>query len=268
MCGAVCAPAQGLRNPFFAFDNGTGRDQKVPVEEQAQLLRRTGYDGIGYSGTQEIPRLLAALDARGLKLFSIYVGCRIEGEAPSCDPGLPQAIRQLKGRDTLILITVIGRVPDADERTVRLAREVADMAATSSLRVALYPHYGMHVARVEDALRIVAKAGRKNLGISFNLCHWLRSGDEANMQQRLREALPHLYVVSINGADHQGDWDRLIQPLDRGEFDVYGFLKALTALGYKGPVGLQCYKVPGDNEENLKRSMAAWRGFSARLAAE
>jgi hypothetical protein len=34
------------------------------------------------------------------------------------------------------------------------------------------------------------------------------------------------------------------------------------------PVGLQCYNIPGEPEENLARSCAAWRGFTARLAAE
>jgi len=43
--------------------------------------------------------------------------------------------------------------------------------------------------------------------------------------------------------------------LDRGVFDVFGFLKKLTAAGYKGPIGLQCYQVPGDIEDNLRRSM-------------
>jgi hypothetical protein len=54
--------------------------------------------------------------------------------------------------------------------------------------------------------------------------------------------------------------------LDRGVFDVFGFLKKLTAAGYKGPIGLQCYQVPGDIEDNLRRSMAAWRGFEVRMA--
>ena len=84
--------------------------------------------------------------------------------------------------------------------------------------------------------------------------------------------MPHLFVVSINGAD-RGDtnemgWDRLIQTLDRGDFDVYKFLKTLKELGYTGPIGLQCYGIKGDERENLKRSMIAWRKLSARLAAE
>ena len=135
------------------------------------------------------------------------------------------------------------------------------MAAQAGLKVALYPHYGFHVARIEDALRVREKVGRPNLGIVFNLCHWLRSGDEANMAARLKEALPHTLMVSINGADHEGDWDRLIQTLDRGSFDVRSFLKTLKSMGYKGPIGLQCYNVKGDREENLKRSIEAWRSF-------
>ncbi len=56
---------------FFAFDNGTGRGV-VPPEEQARMLKETGYDGIGYSGVKKIPEMLKALDAQGLKMFSIY----------------------------------------------------------------------------------------------------------------------------------------------------------------------------------------------------
>ncbi len=68
-------------------------------------------------------------------------------------------------------------------------------------------------------------------------------------------------MVSFNGADHKGGWDRLIQTLDRVFFDTRGFVAAFRALGYNGPVGLQCYNVQGDREEKLKRSMKAWTSF-------
>jgi sugar phosphate isomerase/epimerase len=263
---APLAAASPLTNPFFVFDNGTGRDQHVPLEEQAELVKRTGYAGLGYSGTEHIPEVLQALESRGLKLFSIYLGARIDGEKPSYDPGLPEAIRQLQGHGTVIWLTVNGTAPDGDARATAVVREIADMAAASGLRVALYPHFGMYVGRVEDALRVAKNVDRPNLGVTFNLAHFLAAKDEANLDARLREALPHLFMVSINGAEHEGGWDRLIQPLDRGEFDVYGLLKKLVALGYQGPIGLQCYQVPGDREENLTRSMAAWRKFAARMA--
>ena len=34
---------QAAQQPFFAFDNGVGRDQKWPVDKQAQTLKELGY---------------------------------------------------------------------------------------------------------------------------------------------------------------------------------------------------------------------------------
>ena len=42
-------------------------------------------------------------------------------------------------------------------------------------------------------------------------------------------------------------------------------LKTLKELGYKGPIGLQCYGIGGDAREHLAGSMAAWRKLSANL---
>ena len=67
-----------------------------------------------------------------------------------------------------------------------------------------------------------------------------------------------LFQVTINGADPTGDWDRLIQPLDRGSFDVSLVLKELRRIGYTGPIGLQCYNIAEDKSQHLSRSIAAW----------
>ena len=84
--------------------------------------------------------------------------------------------------------------------------------------------------------------------------------NEKNMKSLLNSAMPYLSVVSINGADSGGkDWKQLIQTLDRGSFDMYGFLKTLDDAGYTGPIGLQGYGIGGDAYDNLKRSIGAWR---------
>jgi sugar phosphate isomerase/epimerase len=88
-------------------------------------------------------------------------------------------------------------------------------------------------------------------------------GDEKLIPQLLQECRKHLFVVTLNGADHEGGWDRLIQPLDRGEFDVPGFLVQLRNVGFTGPIGLQHFGVKGDSRENLSRSMLAWRKLVA-----
>lgn len=254
------ALACGLDQPLYVFDNGVGRGV-LSIDEQVELAKRTGYAGVFYSGTKDIPQLIASHKARGMKILGIYTGMNLNDPQPSYDPGLPEAIRQLRGTGALITFTVNGRAADADEKSVKVIAEVCDMAEAAGLKVAIYPHYGFHVATIEDALRIIGKARRPNLGLVFNLCHWLRSGDEANLELRLRQAVRHTFMVSINGADRQGDWDRLIQTLDRGEYDVKAFLARFRAAGYRGPVGLQCYNVKGDREENLARSMKAWRSF-------
>lgn len=246
--------------PLYVFDNGTGRGS-LAIEEQAEVARRTGYAGIFYSGTKEIPQLVAAHKSRGMRVLGIYTGMNVADAKPAYDPGLPAAIEQLRGSGALITFTVNGKAESGDEIALPVVREVCDMAAKAGLQVALYPHYGFHVARIEDALRVIGKSERKNLGLVFNLAHWLRSGDGANLTARLKEALPHTLMVSINGADHEGDWDRLIQTLDKGAYDVKGFVKAWMKAGYKGPIGLQCYNIKGDLEGNLKKSMEAWRAF-------
>lgn len=257
----AAAAALAADRPLYVFDNGTGRG-KLSIEEQAELAKRTGYAGIFVSGTKDMPQWVAAHKSRGMKVLGIYTGMDVSKPDAGYDPGLPEAIRQLKGTGALITFTVNGTAPNADEIAVPVIQKVADMAAESGLKVALYPHHGFHVARIEDGLRLVEKANRPNLGIVFNLCHWLRSGDEANLEMRLKQAMPKTLMVSVNGADHTGDWDRLIQTLDRGEYDVKAFLAAVKKHGYKGPIGLQCYAIKGDTEENLKTSMKAWRAMS------
>jgi sugar phosphate isomerase/epimerase len=261
-----------LANPFFALGNCVQCDKYPTPDVQARALQELGYAGIGPSGTKGIPEMLEALDNHGLKMFALYVGANLDPDKPKYDPKLPEVIRLLKGRETFIWLYVLrGKFKpsstDGDPQAVALVQEIAEMAERSGLRVALYPHAGFYVQRVEDAVRLAEKVDRKNVGVTFNLCHWLKLDEPASMKRLVELARPYLFLVTINGADHDGDgWDRLIQPLDRGSFDVFALLKMLRDLGYTGPVGLQCYGVPGDKYENLKRSIEAWRKLCQRLA--
>jgi sugar phosphate isomerase/epimerase len=126
----------------------------------------------------------------------------------------------------------------------------------------LYPHQGNWVERIEDAVRVAEKVDRANVGVMFNLCHWLRVDSSRDYRVLLKRAMPRLWAVSINGADARDEkpgWERYIQPLDRGSFDVAAFLRTLDELGHTGPIGLQCYGIGGDAREHLARSMAAWK---------
>lgn len=252
-------------NPFFAFDNGVGRGIWTS-EGQAKCLAELGYAGISYQDDKQLDARLASFAARGLKIFNLYVPCYVDKD-PAFSPELLTTIDRLKGTGVDLWLTVQGRAED-DTNAVKAIRELADRAAQSGVRVALYPHAGFHVATLDDALRVLSKVERDNIGVTFNLCHELKAGNAARFDALLEQAAPHLYYVSINGADHEGDWNRLIRPLGEGDFDVYGVLKTLKTLGYAGPIGLQCYNVQGDTRKNLEKSMAAWNGYQERLQSE
>ncbi len=256
-------PAGAL--PFFAMDTGTKDARHKNAKEQVQMVKELGYAGIGYTGRNGLAEMLKELDKNELRLFTVYLGVNIDSGQQKYDPKLKEAIEILKGRNTILWLYVISKKhkpssPEGDARAVEIIREIADMAAEAKLRVALYPHHRFWVERVEDAVRVTKKVNRKNVGVTFNLCHWLMVDDEKNIKPLIKSTMPYLFVVTINGADSGGkDWKQLIQTLDRGSFDNYKFMKTLKELGYTGPVGLQGYGIKGDAYENLKRSMGAWR---------
>jgi len=254
-------------NPFFAMDTGTKDAKHQTVKQQVDMLKELGYDGIGvgFKDCKELPKMLEELDKNGLRLFAVYLGANIDPGEQKYEPKLKEALKILKGRNTILWLFVRSKKykpssPAGDARAAEIIREIADMAAEHRVRVALYPHYRFWVERVEDAVRVAKKVNRKNVGVTFNLCHWLRVEDQKNMKSLIKSAMPHLFVVSINGADSGGeDWKQLIQTLDRGSFDTSRFLRTLEDCGYTGPIGLQGYGIGGDAYENLKRSMSAWR---------
>lgn len=252
-----------LANPFFAFDNGVGRELKWPPARQAATLKALGYDGIGYTGTEDFAERLRVFQSQGLKIFNLYVPCYVDKPAPY-DPQLKQAVQQLKGTDVILWLTVQGKATN-DASAVRIVREIADLAGASGVRVALYPHKGFFVATAEKALRIVRQVARPNVGVTVNLCHELAAGNADRMEAIVRSCAPDLFLVSINGADRSGGWSELIRPLGDGNYDVAGFLKLLSQVGYTGPIGLQCYNLKGNPEENLKRSITTWRIFSGSI---
>jgi len=254
--------------PFFAMDTATKDAKHKSAKEQMEMLKDLGYAGIGCTAGKELSEMLKEADKNGLRIFTVYLGVNIDPEQQKYGPELKETIEVLKGRNAILWLFVLSKKhkpssPEGDARAVEIIREIADIAAEAKLRIALYPHHRFWVERVEDAVRVTKKVNRKNVGVTFNLCHWLMVDDEKNMKPLIKSAMPYLFVVTINGADSGGkDWKQLIQTLDRGSFDNYKFLKTLKELDYTGPVGLQGYGIGGDAYENLKRSMNAWRQLS------
>jgi sugar phosphate isomerase/epimerase len=275
---AVAPPAFAAdTNPFFAMDTALRDGKERTAVEQAALLKQLGYDGFGTHGYPS-EEFLRAFEKEGLTVFNTYLSLSFDSAKPGLDPELKESITRLKGHNTDLWIAIQAVTKDGvklkpsategDEVVVPVLRELADLANASGVKIALYPHTWFWLERVEDALRITRKSNRSNVGVTFNLCHWLKVEGNVDPKPILKEAMPNLLFVSINGADSgetkKMDWSRLIQPLDVGTYDVGSLLKSLRELGYRGPIGFQGYGIKGDSEEILRRTMKAWRQLEAR----
>jgi sugar phosphate isomerase/epimerase len=255
-----------LPNSVFAYEFGD-----ITPEQQAGFAREYGFEGTVFDHAQQIPERLRALDEAHLQLFFLWLTVEISHGQIKYEPGMEAAIEALKGRGTVVWIAIQGDQaaagPAAEERTIQAVDRISDLASRSNLRVALYPHYGFYLARFRDVVRVAERVGRSNVGVTFNLCHELRSGFDPDFHRLLDNAIPRLYGSTVNGADRQGrDWNALIQPLGRGDYDVTELVRTITKAGYRGPFGIQCYGLKGDPAVYLKQSMAAWRSISVRAA--
>jgi sugar phosphate isomerase/epimerase len=257
--------------PFFPFCIDWHDSKKRSFKEQAEMLKELGYDGVGHIWLDKVAERLQTLDDAGLKLYQITMAVDVAPGKQAYDPRFKEVLGLLKGRHVqfdLLLNGMKPSDPSVDPHAVEVLREMSDLARESGSQLLLYPHQSSWIERIEDACRVADKVDRPNVGVMFNLCHWLRVDKQRDYKPWLQQAMPRLWAISINGADNldaQPGWDHYIQPLDKGSFDVGRLLKTLKELGYKGPIGLQCYGIGGDAREHLARSMAAWKTLNANL---
>ena len=270
---AAPAPAPAAKSfPFFPFCIDWHDAKKRGFEEQATMLKELGYEGVGHVWLDRVQERLKTLDAAGLRLFQITMVVEVGPGKVPYDPHFKEVLALIKGRHVQFDLLVNGMKPSdpsVDPHAVEILREMSDLAKDSGAQLLLYPHQGSWIERIEDSIRVADKVDRPNVGVMFNLCHWLRVDSGRDYRSLLKRAMPRLWAVSINGADaldEKPGWDRYIQPLGKGSFDVGEFLKALKELGFRGPVGLQCYGIGGDARIHLEQSMAAWHKMAAPLA--
>jgi len=266
------AAAAGAAEPvrFFAMDTAA---RQAPAEAAA-VLAELGYDGFG--GRPATAKAYAAeLTKRQLTFVNAYHVTKFAHGATELPADLVQAIDALAGLDaTLWLAIQQVQLPaglkagptTGDTVVVPALKQTLVLAKAKRVRISLYPHAGFWADSVETCLRLANAVDDPDLGVTFNLCHWLKvEGSERDPVSVIKAALPRLNFVTINGAD-TGDtrklgWDKLIQPLGRGSYDVPGFVAKVREVGYRGPFGFQGFGIKMDSKELLKETMAAWQGM-------
>lgn len=267
-----------LKNPFFVFNNGLNKQGLpfIPFDEQASMLKKYGFDGIEHRETSKILELNEALEKQNLKLYADYVKIDIDQKEPYLQDW-KQVIPKLKGTNIILWVHIHSEKykpsdEAADAVIIPILQELADFSKPFGVRLAIYHHVGFVSEKVEDSYRLAKKINRDNVGSVFNLCHFLKTDSEENLEKVINLTLPKLFAVSICGADggdtKNMDWDRLIQPLGKGSFDTYRVVEILAEKGFHGPIGLQCYNLKGAPETYLPQSSEAWKIFKQRYAMQ
>jgi sugar phosphate isomerase/epimerase len=268
--------SQTFKPQFFCFEDAFLQVHSDDPVFQTKLLKKLGFDGMELMGLDRIEEKLGAIEQQNLRLFMVYIAVHLD-KPEHFDPRLFDFIRSVKGKGVTLWLHILSdklKPSDAagDEICVPIIQEIADFAARYGVELALYPHTYFWLEKLDDSVRLTQKINRPNVGAVFNLCHYLKVDEKDQLGEKLISAIPFLKAVSINGADdgatHQMEWDRLIQPLGMGTYDVLSVLKILKANNYRGPVGLQCYAIPGKPEEFLKTSAENWQKYLKAINAK
>lgn len=255
---------------FFAMDTAA----RFEPAEGASVLAELGYAGLG--GRPATARAhAAALKAKGLVFFNGYHVTNFGHGQTELPADLTKAVDDLAGTGAVLWLGInkvaypvgVKAGPEyGDTIVVPQLKQLLAYAKPKGVKVSLYPHTGFWAAQFEACVRVASKVDDPSLGVTFNLCHWLKvEGSQRDPLPLIKEALPRLDFITINGVD-TGDtqklgWDKLIQPLGRGTYDVGSFVAKVRAAGYRGPFGFQGYGIKMDSKELLKETMEGWRGM-------
>jgi hydroxypyruvate isomerase len=235
-----------------------------PYPERLALARAAGFGWVEShwpTTAGDRDALASAATEHGLRVALVNTdgGDMAAGERGQlCDPALEEMARTrfVEGVDLAervgarSLHALVGRVPDgvaerdAWEQAEGMLRELVPDANARGVAVvieALNPHDapGYLTPSPEAALRLGQAVGA---GVLLDAYHMLRMGrDPAAETRALAGAIGHVHVADAPGRRAPGT----------GELDLWGFLEAVEAAGYDGPVGLE-YDAEGDTPGSLR----------------
>lgn len=258
---------------LFAFQTGFAKAKSKDAWYLSELVEKSGFDGVELMGLGQVDAYVPELEKRGLKIYSLYLGVNLDKDTPY-DPKIKETLTRHQGKIPYVWLHIGHRKlrnsdPAGDDRCVEVLREMAEWCEPLGVKIGIYHHVGQWSEKFSDGVRIARKVKRNNVGAVFNLCHYLRTSGSENLEKELGDAFPHVMLVSINGADTGNTksmgWDRLIQPLGKGSFDVKRVLKVLKEKKYTGPIGLQGFAVPEKPEIFFPASVKAYRKMLAEI---
>ncbi len=227
----------------------------LPLAEIARRVKALGLDGVELLGDLS---LYSARDAarvlgdQGLSIFSLTPA---DADPAHPDPAVrAQAVdyflRLLDfaaelGRPLVCCHGLVGRIKAIDSQEIERAafvestRQIAARAESLGLRLVMevLNRYEAHLLNTAaEAVQFVADVGSPSLGILLDAYHM--NIEEGQPAAAIRQAGDRLWLY------HAADSNR--QAIGRGHTDFGAQMAALSDVGYRGPIILEC-TAPGPN---------------------
>ncbi len=155
-------------------------------------------------------------------------------------------VMQALGTDLLLVCSnTLPSAIDDDSRAAADLAEMAERAGRRGLRVGFEAlSWGRHVTRWGHAWRIVQQAAHPALGLILDSFHTLSLGDDASGIAGV--SAEKLFFVQLADAPKLSmdvlGWSRHFRNFPgQGDLDVTGFMRAVRASGYAGPLSLEVF---------------------------
>lgn len=263
---------------------GSHDESPWPLRARAEAAARAGYRGIGLKHADimksaaelGLAEMCAILSGNGLRHIEV------EALGEWWRDGADRAASDIVRRDLIEVATAIGArhiklygplFPHPDDAIERMREAFAGVVAEardSGAIVVLEPIGCSGIPDLATALAVMGDMAGKGAGVMLDLWHVTRGaiplGDIAT--------LPPDWIggVEIDDGAAVPEADYLAETMNRrllcgeGTFDIPGFMAAVRAAGYDGPVGVE---IISEAERALPLGEAAQRSFqSARRVLE
>ncbi|MGE0150982.1 MAG: bifunctional sugar phosphate isomerase/epimerase/4-hydroxyphenylpyruvate dioxygenase family protein [Reyranellaceae bacterium] len=228
------------------------------LREKLAAIAAAGFDGVeifeadflAFDGTPaEVGRIVAD---HGLRItmfqpFRDFEGLPPEPRARAFDRAERKFdLMQQLGTDLMLVCSSVSPLAIGGiDRAAADFRELGERAARRGLRVGYEAlAWGRHVNDHRDAWEVVRRAGHANVGLILDSFHTLCRGIDVDSIR----AIPgdRIFIVQIADAplvkmDYLF-WSRHFRTMPgQGDFDLAGFMRAVCATGYDGPLSLEIF---------------------------
>lgn len=243
--------------------------------DQVAYCRKIGFSGLGISAmTQDLLHgfaILPEVKSHAFRIPSVLWWSPVNEKVDTV--WLDTLLKDAHAMNTAIWMVAIGKKsdPNALHNAIEKYEIVARHCDAAGVRLVLYPHYGSIIETVEESLPVLdslRRRGQNNVKTSIHLCHELKFGNGRRIGEIVNKSAPYLAFATVSGASgnvlsfRMGGWENVIQPLDKGDFDIRPFLQALAQNGFQGTIELHTYGLssPADAkyDQHLERSLKTW----------